>query len=468
MKERKKQNQTEIYHPMRNRALDLMLGRLRGPSSVCWVAQGIVSYGRSHAKPPAVFTGSPITSLDQWDLIKKQCEDSEKPCRMEATTSEETLKVKTLEGRTGQPLWRAAPASAPGSPPLSATGTQAAGVSFRENLRGYEAEPHSRPTWHFFSIQTSGNIILWGGFLAREDFVLTAAHCWGSPALSRACDSTSLSLSICAAQSASPWGPTTSEQEGTQQVIRVRRAIPHPDDDDETTANDVMLLQAGRVAAPVLTHFTPGLCIPIPHSCPSFRETRGPLRCTVWPQGIVSFGTKDGTLQCLYQISAFWKMQPLLLVMAVLLPPGGQGDHRGPRGQAPSRPHMAFVQFLDQERMSGCGGVLVQKDFVLTAAHCRKLNQCHPGAHNIKKQEGTQQVVPLKSAITLGAHNISSRRGTRGHPGEKSHPPQMMMMKNTANDVMLLQAGRVAAPLTRKANLTTAVSPIRLPQGKER
>ncbi|KAB1278065.1 Granzyme B [Camelus dromedarius] len=42
-------------------------------------------------------------------------------------------------------------------------------------IRGYEAEPHSRPYMAFLQIQTSGNIILWGGFLAREDFVLTAA-----------------------------------------------------------------------------------------------------------------------------------------------------------------------------------------------------------------------------------------------------------------------------------------------------
>ena len=52
------------------------------------------------------------------------------------------------------------------------------------------------------------------------------------------------------------------ERERTQQVIPVRRPIPHPRYNDETWANDIMLLQVGHVAALTPGHFLPGFCIP--------------------------------------------------------------------------------------------------------------------------------------------------------------------------------------------------------------
>ncbi|XP_043346222.1 granzyme H-like isoform X1 [Cervus canadensis] len=139
-------------------------------------------------------------------------------------------------------------------------------------------------------------------------------------------------------------------------------------------------------------------------------------------------------------------MQPLLLLMAFLLPPGlGQpflseeiiGGHEA---KPHSCPYMALVQFLGEKSWKRCGGVLTQKDFVLTAAHCRGSSMnVTLGAHNIKQQERTQQVIQVRRAIR--------------HP---DYNP-----KNFSNDIMLLQ-------LERKAKQTSAVKPLSLPRAKAR
>ncbi|XP_046511383.1 granzyme B-like [Equus quagga] len=132
-------------------------------------------------------------------------------------------------------------------------------------------------------------------------------------------------------------------------------------------------------------------------------------------------------------------MQPLLLLLAILVSPGAEAEEiiGGHEARPHSRPYMAFVQFLVEEAKDGCGGVLVQQDFVLTAAHCWGSSiKVTLGAHNIQKQERTQQVIPVKEAIP--------------HPDYNS--------KNFANDIMLLK-------LERRAKLTEAVWPLNLPRG---
>ncbi|XP_012880811.1 PREDICTED: granzyme B-like [Dipodomys ordii] len=133
-------------------------------------------------------------------------------------------------------------------------------------------------------------------------------------------------------------------------------------------------------------------------------------------------------------------MQLLLFLLAFCLPPTAKtGDIIGGHEAKPhSRPYMAYVEYFCGDSLYQCGGFLIREDFVMTAAHClgRFINVTL-GAHNIKEREKTQQVIPVKKAIP--------------HPGYNP--------KNFSKDIMLLQ-------LQRKAKLTTAVKPLKLPKGR--
>ncbi|XP_055411728.1 granzyme B-like isoform X3 [Bubalus kerabau] len=130
-----------------------------------------------------------------------------------------------------------------------------------EIIGGHEAKPHSRPYMAYLQYWNQDVQSRCGGFLVRQDFVLTAAHCHGS----------SINVTLGA--------HNIKQQERTQQVIRVRTAISHPDYNPKTFSNDIMLLKG---------------------------DSGGPLVCDNVAQGIVSYGKRDGsTPRAFTKVSSF-------------------------------------------------------------------------------------------------------------------------------------------------------------------
>ncbi|XP_053450839.1 cathepsin G-like [Nycticebus coucang] len=144
------------------------------------------------------------------------------------------------------------------------------GAEAGEIIGGQEARPHSHPYMAFLQIRSPGSSC--GGFLVREDFVLTAAHCWGSTI-----------VAILGAHN-------IQRQERTQQRITVLRAIRHPEYNQENHHNDIMLLQLrnratrNRAVGPVA----------LPQSGARLRP--GAL-CTVAGWGLVSLNRRTDRLQ---------------------------------------------------------------------------------------------------------------------------------------------------------------------------
>ncbi|XP_075768014.1 mast cell protease 1A-like [Pelodiscus sinensis] len=206
-----------------------------------------------------------------------------------------------------------------------------------EIIGGKEARPHSRPYMAYLEIQDGEETFGCGGFLAAKDFVLTAAHCQG--------DSITVTLGA----------HDISQQEESQQVIPVQCQIPHTQYNNQTRSNDIMLLKLrhkaeltlavkvlalprrklrkpakcsvagwGKISneknartSPTLQevelkimengacqqsryrNFNPSSMLCVGDSTEekaSFKgDSGGPLVCDGKPQGIVSYGRKDGS-----------------------------------------------------------------------------------------------------------------------------------------------------------------------------
>ncbi|XP_023966972.3 mast cell protease 1A-like [Chrysemys picta bellii] len=136
-------------------------------------------------------------------------------------------------------------------------GAQAGGI-----VGGQEAVPHSRPYMAFLKIKRCFEPMnTCGGFLIRDDVVVTAAHCrvkW------------SKGIVVLGAHNIRKKEP----REPWSQKIRVRRWIRHPKYNKMTQNNDIMLLQL-RKRAELNDWVQP---IPLPHPWP---EVPVGTRCNV-------------------------------------------------------------------------------------------------------------------------------------------------------------------------------------------
>ncbi|CAM5096197.1 unnamed protein product, partial [Natator depressus] len=119
-----------------------------------------------------------------------------------------------------------------------------------EIIGGQEAKPHSRPFMAWLDIQRRNKHYRCRGFLVVENFVLTAAHCNG--------DEITVTLGA----------HNIREWKQSQQTISMRHRIPHPQYNNETCNNDIMLLQG---------------------------DSGGPLVCHGKAQGIVSYSRFGGS-----------------------------------------------------------------------------------------------------------------------------------------------------------------------------
>ncbi|XP_052047344.1 mast cell protease 4-like [Apodemus sylvaticus] len=131
-------------------------------------------------------------------------------------------------------------------------------------------------------------------------------------------------------------------------------------------------------------------------------------------------------------------MQALLFLMGLLLPPGARAEEiiGGVEVKPHSRPYMANLKIIKEEGLKKrCGGFLITRQFVMTAAHCRgRAITVILGAHNVSKRESTQQKIKVEKQIIHPKFDSSSK----------------------LNDIMLLK-------LQKKAQLTPAVDVISLP-----
>ncbi|XP_051836545.1 chymase-like isoform X2 [Antechinus flavipes] len=124
----------------------------------------------------------------------------------------------------------------------------------------------------------------------------------------------------------------------------------------------------------------------------------------------------------------------LLLTFLLFNETGADEIIGGKESRPHSHPYMAFLDIIRGNTWDYCGGFLIHREFVMTAAHCAGDSiTVKLGAHNVRKREKTWQTISVKRQFPHPEYND----------------------EKILNDIMLLQ-------LENEAMMTTAVWPVPL------
>ncbi|XP_050999119.1 mast cell protease 8-like [Acomys russatus] len=130
----------------------------------------------------------------------------------------------------------------------------------------------------------------------------------------------------------------------------------------------------------------------------------------------------------------------LLIFLVSVLPLSTDGGKIfwGTEVKPHSRPYMAYLNIDRNNSHYVCGGFLVDKDIVMTAAHCNGR--------------------PI--TVTLGAHDMRNKKNTQHISVIEFKPHEAYDDKTLVNDIMLLK-------LKHKAQINSFVKTIALPKSED-